>query len=181
MLNAGSVVGRILPNFFADTLGAFNLVIPCMFICTGLMFSLVGITFVGPPLLQPQLTAFPQRNATSMGVVAVFYGIASGACTWLLSRKDGSAQTAPRDLALIVALVASLARSPAEIGSVRACHPTPFSFPARLRIGVAFSTNSFAALVGIPIAGVLLTHRLLWTRAIFYSAVRVLTGGQSLP
>ncbi|KAJ7690089.1 hypothetical protein B0H17DRAFT_1065490 [Mycena rosella] len=52
---------------------------------------------------------------------------------------------------LSLALVASLSPSPAEIG---------------LRIGVAHTTNSVGALVGIPIAGALLTGRLLWIRAI---------------
>ncbi|EIN13004.1 MFS general substrate transporter [Punctularia strigosozonata HHB-11173 SS5] len=131
ILNAGSVIGRILPNFFADKIGPFKLVIPCTIICSGLMFSLLGI-----------------KNTGSMVAVAAVYGIASGAY-----------------LALIVAVVASLSRSPAEIG---------------LRVGVAFSTNSFAALVGIPIAGALLgtgsTNDLHWTRAIIFSCVCVAVG-----
>ncbi|KAJ7224117.1 MFS general substrate transporter [Mycena pura] len=127
ILNAGSVIGRILPNFFADKFGAFNIIVPCAVFCAGLMFSMLGI-----------------RNTASMSVVATLYGIASGAY-----------------LALIVALVASLAKTPAEIG---------------LRIGVAFSTNSFAALVGIPIAGALLTSELRWERAIIFSAVCVFIG-----
>jgi MFS family permease len=127
ILNAGSVVGRILPNLLADFVGPFNLVIPCVVACGGLMFSLLGI-----------------RDAASMAVVSTFYGIFSGAY-----------------LALVVAVVASLARSPAEIGQ---------------RIGIAFTATSIAALIGTPIAGALLTNDLHWIRAIIFSAVCVLLG-----
>ncbi|KAJ7910577.1 major facilitator superfamily domain-containing protein, partial [Mycena leptocephala] len=108
--------GRILPNFFADKVGAFNLVIPCVLVCTGFMFSLLVITYV---LFYRGLRKYNYqfyRNAASMSLVATFYGIA-------------------------------------------------------LRIGVAFSTNSFAALVGIPIAGALLNEKLRWMGAIRFSAV----------
>ncbi|KAJ7634826.1 major facilitator superfamily domain-containing protein [Roridomyces roridus] len=127
ILNAGSVVGRILPNFFADKFGPFNMIIPCVLICSGLMFSLLGITSTG-----------------SMVPVAIIYGIASGAY-----------------LALTIAVVASLARSPAEMG---------------LRIGVSFTVISFAALVGTPIAGALLTPEFHWIRPIIFSAVCVFIG-----
>ncbi|EMD35761.1 hypothetical protein CERSUDRAFT_138483 [Gelatoporia subvermispora B] len=127
ILNGASIIGRIVLNIAADRVGAFNLVIPCSFICAGLMFSMLGIT-----------------NSASMILVAIFYGIFSGAY-----------------LALIVATIGVLARSPAEMG---------------LRVGVALSTNSFAALVGIPIAGALLSKDFHWVRAIIFSAICVAIG-----
>jgi len=127
ILNAASVIGRIIPNMLADKVGPFLLVIPTTIICGGLMFAMLGITSVA-----------------SMVVVAVVYGIFSGAY-----------------LALIVAAVVSLSRSPDELG---------------LRNGLTFTTNSFAALIGTPIAGALLTERYNWVRPIIFSAVCVFVG-----
>ncbi|EPS92992.1 hypothetical protein FOMPIDRAFT_60020 [Fomitopsis schrenkii] len=127
ILNAASVIGRIIPNILADKVGAFTLVIPITVICAALMFAMLGIT-----------------NVATMVVVAVIYGVFSGAY-----------------LALIVAAVVSLSRSPEELG---------------LRNGLTFTTNSFAALIGTPIAGALLTDRYHWIRAIIFSAVCVLVG-----
>ena len=43
ILNAGSIFGRIIPNFLADKTGPFNMLIPCTVICIVLAFSWMRI------------------------------------------------------------------------------------------------------------------------------------------
>jgi MFS family permease len=43
ILNAGSIFGRLLPNFFADKTGPMNMIIPCTAITGILCFAWVGI------------------------------------------------------------------------------------------------------------------------------------------
>ncbi|KAM0746143.1 MFS general substrate transporter [Meredithblackwellia eburnea MCA 4105] len=62
MLNAGSFVGRTVPNFFADKIGPFNALIPCCGISGILIFAMFGATSEGGSI------AF-----------AVLYGIFTGA------------------------------------------------------------------------------------------------------
>lgn len=63
LLNAGSVLGRIFPNFFADRCGTYNILLPCLFISSALAFSMFAIT-----------------NFTGMAVFGVLYGFWSGSC-----------------------------------------------------------------------------------------------------
>ncbi|PPQ84510.1 hypothetical protein CVT26_003159 [Gymnopilus dilepis] len=44
ILNAGSTLGRLLPNFFADRFGTYNLLLPCLFISSGLVFTMFAIS-----------------------------------------------------------------------------------------------------------------------------------------
>ncbi|KAF8148455.1 MFS general substrate transporter [Crassisporium funariophilum] len=44
ILNVGSILGRLLPNFFADKFGAYNMLLPCLFITSGLAFAMFGIS-----------------------------------------------------------------------------------------------------------------------------------------
>lgn len=43
ILNAGSVFGRVIPNFYADRLGPLNLLIPCCLASCILIFGWIGI------------------------------------------------------------------------------------------------------------------------------------------
>ncbi|KAJ7722850.1 major facilitator superfamily domain-containing protein [Mycena metata] len=43
IMNAGSVGGRILPNFIADRVGPYNMMIPCLAISSALLFSIFGL------------------------------------------------------------------------------------------------------------------------------------------
>ncbi|KAG9078993.1 hypothetical protein FRC06_008016 [Ceratobasidium sp. 370] len=45
-----------------------------------------------------------------------------------------------------------------------------------IRLGIAFAIVGFAALTGTPIAGALLTDRLMWWRPITFSGIIVLAG-----
>ncbi|KAJ7692873.1 major facilitator superfamily domain-containing protein [Mycena rosella] len=48
IMNAGSVGGRLLPNFIADRVGPYNMMIPCLAISSALTFSIFGLeTFAG--------------------------------------------------------------------------------------------------------------------------------------
>jgi len=62
ILNAGSVAGRILPNFFADKTGPLNVLIPCSFAAAVLCFAWIGI-----------------KDIAGLVVFAILYGFFSGA------------------------------------------------------------------------------------------------------
>jgi len=47
ILNAGSVFGRIAPNFFAQKLGPMNMLIPCVLLTSILTFTLISVHNVG--------------------------------------------------------------------------------------------------------------------------------------
>ncbi|KAJ7841849.1 MFS general substrate transporter [Mycena leptocephala] len=81
-------------------------------------------------------------------LVSTLYGIFSGA--WL---------------ALSIAVLASLARNPDEVGA---------------RTGIALALGSFGCLGSAPIQGALLTRKFFWLRPIAFSAVRLITNAQSI-
>jgi len=61
LLNAGSVIGRTIPNYLADRWGRFNVIIPCTTISAGLMFAMFGAT-----------------STVGMVFFSVLYGLFSG-------------------------------------------------------------------------------------------------------
>lgn len=61
ILNAGSIVGRIVPNYMADWMGPINVLIPFTFACCILAFAWIGI-----------------NNVPGLIVFAVLYGFCSG-------------------------------------------------------------------------------------------------------
>lgn len=61
MLNAGSTVGRILPNFFADHIGPLNVLVPAATATAILAFAWIGV-----------------HNVPGIIVLAVLYGLCSG-------------------------------------------------------------------------------------------------------
>lgn len=68
LLNAGSVLGRLLPNIFADKIGPYNMLLPCLFMSSALAFAMMGI-----------------KNFTGVAVFAILYGFWSGSCMYYLS------------------------------------------------------------------------------------------------
>ena len=67
ILNAGSVFGRLLPNFFADRFGVYNMLLPCLYISSALIFAILGIT-----------------NLAGVVVFGLLYGFWSGSCEFLV-------------------------------------------------------------------------------------------------
>ena len=61
ILNAGSVFGRIAPNYFAQRAGPFNILIPCVILTGILTFSLISV-----------------HNQGGVIVFALIYGFFSG-------------------------------------------------------------------------------------------------------
>ncbi|WFD08162.1 hypothetical protein MVES1_003533, partial [Malassezia vespertilionis] len=61
ILNAGSVFGRLFPNYLADIVGPLNILIPFTFGCLVLAFAWIGI-----------------QNTPGIIVFAVLYGFTSG-------------------------------------------------------------------------------------------------------
>ncbi|QRV80924.1 major facilitator superfamily transporter [Ceratobasidium sp. AG-Ba] len=62
IMNAASVLGRTIPNFFADRFGAFNLVISCSAISGALIFTMFGV-----------------KSSGTLIVFSILYGFFSGA------------------------------------------------------------------------------------------------------
>ncbi|KAF8202013.1 major facilitator superfamily domain-containing protein [Mycena galopus ATCC 62051] len=67
IMNAGSVGGRILPNFVADRVGPYNMLIPCLAISSALIFSI-----------------FALRSCAAIIVFAAMYGFWSGSYVSLI-------------------------------------------------------------------------------------------------
>jgi len=63
ILNGASAIGRVIPNMLVYRFGAFNVIIPCVYITSILIFCSLAI-----------------RNATGTMAFAIFYGFFSGAC-----------------------------------------------------------------------------------------------------
>ncbi|KAE9385476.1 MFS general substrate transporter [Gymnopus androsaceus JB14] len=67
ILNASSAVGRVVPTIFADHLGVFTLIVPSTLACGVLIFAMEGVV-----------------DKAGVLVIAILYGIFSGACISLL-------------------------------------------------------------------------------------------------
>ncbi|KAF7342228.1 Riboflavin transporter MCH5 [Mycena venus] len=67
IMNAGSVGGRILPNFVADRVGPYNMLIPCLAISSALTFSIFGL-----------------KTCAAVIVFAALYGFWSGSYVSLI-------------------------------------------------------------------------------------------------
>ncbi|KAJ1301772.1 hypothetical protein OPQ81_009001 [Rhizoctonia solani] len=68
ILNAASIFGRTIPNFIADKLGPFNLLIPCSAISGALIFAMFGI-----------------KSSAALIIFSILYGFFSGAYVSLIS------------------------------------------------------------------------------------------------
>lgn len=95
-------MGRLIPNFFADRVGPYNILIPCLTASSVLLFALFGIkTFAG------------------VVVYGLLYGATSGACEPNLihtSLAYCEADSNFTDFSLIPSLVAQLSRHLGEQG-----------------------------------------------------------------
>lgn len=109
VLNGVGIVGRLIPNYLADHLGAINI-----FIIFTLSAGIMALNWLAV------------SNTTGLYIWSVFYGFASGGIQSLFPAGLASLNT--RDLS-----------------------------KAGVRIGMAFTLNSFATLTGPPIAGALIT------------------------
>ncbi|KAJ7120209.1 major facilitator superfamily domain-containing protein [Mycena epipterygia] len=67
IMNAGSVGGRLLPNFVADRVGPYNMMIPCLVMSAALTFGIFGL-----------------RSFAGIVVFAVLYGFWSGSYVSLI-------------------------------------------------------------------------------------------------
>ncbi|KAG6863467.1 hypothetical protein C0991_005583, partial [Blastosporella zonata] len=61
-ISAGGFFGRLIPNFLADKFGSYNMLIPTSFLCSFVVFAILGI-----------------RNAGGAITVALLYGAMNGA------------------------------------------------------------------------------------------------------
>ena len=103
ILNASSVLGRLLPSFLADQLGVYNMLIPSLVASSVVLF---GMLFV--------------RNFTGVIVFGSLYGFTSGACAHLCSllTKSRSDDASFLDISLIPPLLGQLTTEISELGCV---------------------------------------------------------------
>ncbi|PPQ96481.1 hypothetical protein CVT26_010475 [Gymnopilus dilepis] len=73
MLNGGSVLGRIVPNIFAHKAGAFNVMIPCVYSASILIFCTLAI-----------------NSAAGIIIFAILYGFFQGSYASLLAPMIGT-------------------------------------------------------------------------------------------
>lgn len=66
-MNAGSIFGRLLPNFFADRFGIYNTLLPGLYISATVVFAMLAINKM------PEVVAF-----------GILYGFWSGSCQFSL-------------------------------------------------------------------------------------------------
>lgn len=102
MLNAGSILGRVLPNILADAYGNLNVLTPIAFVCGALAFSMFGL-----------------KNVVGVVLFSILYGFFSGA------RKSGLAfgtirlnLNASVVISMLSPLIASFANNVDELGYV---------------------------------------------------------------
>jgi hypothetical protein len=105
LLNAGSIPGRLLTPIQADRLGIYNMLIPCLFTSSVLLFVIFGVT-----------------NFAGIIVVSLGFGFSSGACKYFVPFHNAylSIWFVLRnvDVSLIPALLGNLSAHLGEIGFV---------------------------------------------------------------
>lgn len=134
ILNACSCVGRILGNFFADTYGAWNLLIPTTVIAGGTIWAVLGV-----------------HDKATLVVVAMVYGFFSGAWLSLSLTALGSLAQSPSEIGARTGLVLAIA----SLGCLFAA-PTQGALLSRAYLWIrpiAFSSTLLfvAALLGVLI------------------------------
>lgn len=66
ILNGASAVGRVIPNLLVGRFGAFNVIVPSVYLASILIFCTLAIV-----------------NVEGTIIFAILYGFFSGACEWL--------------------------------------------------------------------------------------------------
>lgn len=99
IINAASVIGRTIPNAIADRVGNFTTLVPIWACTSALVFVMFAAT-----------------NTGAVIVFAILYGAFSGACELVLHIVDDFTLTFAPVISLLPPTLASMSRSPAEIG-----------------------------------------------------------------
>ena len=101
ILNAASAIGRVIPNMLIYRFGAFNVMVPCVYMTSILIFCSLAI-----------------HNAAGTMVFAIFYGFFSGACECrLFLPSECQNLNVDSDASVLAPMVSSLAESDSEIGA----------------------------------------------------------------
>ncbi|KAF9447281.1 MFS general substrate transporter [Macrolepiota fuliginosa MF-IS2] len=91
ILNAGSVFGRLLPNFLADKFGTYNMLLPSLYISSGLVFALFGI-----------------NDFAGLTIFAILYGFWSGSYVSLIPSLLAQLGTHPGELGIRMGIAFSI-------------------------------------------------------------------------
>ncbi|KAF8646651.1 hypothetical protein AX16_007149 [Volvariella volvacea WC 439] len=100
MLNGGSMFGRIVPNFFVHKFGPFNAIIPCIAICSLLIFCTLAI-----------------KDAAGTIVFALLYGFFSGGYVGVIAPLVGSLAQSDAEIGARLGLCFTFTGIGALIGS----------------------------------------------------------------
>lgn len=65
ILNGASAVGRVIPNLLVGRFGAFNVIVPCVYLASILIFCTLAVV-----------------NIEGTMIFAILYGFFSGACEY---------------------------------------------------------------------------------------------------
>lgn len=113
-MNAGSIVGRLVPTALADRLGVYNIMIPSMIMSAAVLFGIFGV-----------------HDGPGAVVVAAFFGFSTGACKSFDMRLLGHTRFRVHpahmpdadtlcliDISLIPSLLAMMCKELSELGYV---------------------------------------------------------------
>lgn len=146
ILNAGSIFGRLIPNFFADTTGPLNITMPFIFFCAVIAFCWTSITSLAQAVL-----------------FCIFYGFFSGTFVSISGSSNSLHLLMPRRRINILTLT---------IGPALATLSPDLSLVGT-HMGMSFSFSALGLLIGNPVAGVLLGYGWIGP-AMFCGAANVL-------
>jgi len=100
IMNACSVVGRLLPALFIQSIGVVNMVIGSAFGCSIMIFAFLGL-----------------NSAASVVLIAVFYGLMAGVCKSFPSLACPRLLTSPSSvISLQAPVVAVITPDISELG-----------------------------------------------------------------
>lgn len=162
MLNAGSILGRVIPNALADRYGHLNVITPVALICGSLIFVFFGLEDVGGVL-----------------VFSLLYGFFSGGCKCITCSdklpglRPGSLGPAQLSHCYLLpslrlrVIWMSLGTFNDATQALTMLKLASYS----IRMGIGYFLCAFALLGGEPIDGALLNPGLHWTKPILFSGV----------
>ena len=99
-MNGASVLGRVIPNLLVYRLGAFNVIIPCVFLASVLVLCTLAI-----------------KDVAGTMIFAILYGFFSGSCKWIPTSSSMVLILMVLDVSVLPPVISSTADTDSEIGA----------------------------------------------------------------
>jgi hypothetical protein len=155
LLNAGSVMGRLLPNFLADRIGVYNMIILSIFMSMILLFSMFGV-----------------HDLNTTIIFGLLFGFSSGACKYSFYIQCVNSDALWQMCRWFRRCLRSSVPMWEKSGEFKTLYYLwGTNDVGSIRMGLAFSIVAFSMLVGTPIEGALLGHDFVWLRPIIFCGV----------